>query len=104
VYVSAVNQGQGKPLDHLAELTGKSPAAIKNHLWQATRKGLLERSPGRVGGKLTTEATKVLARIGLDGLETLAQTAEKIRETTSAVEGPPEVIDTGKPRRLRRKT
>ncbi|MDV3129597.1 hypothetical protein M1247_32155 [Mycobacterium sp. 21AC1] len=55
-YVSAVNQGQDKPLQHLAEVAGKSAAAIKNHLWQATRKGLLERSPGRAGGRVTPKA------------------------------------------------
>ncbi|BDD96568.1 hypothetical protein [Mycolicibacterium fortuitum] len=52
-YVSAVDQGQSKPLEFLAELTSKSAASIKNHLWQATRKGLLERSPGRAGGRVT---------------------------------------------------
>lgn len=62
-YVVAVSRGQSKPLDYLAEETGKSPAAIKNHLWQATRKGLLERSPGRAGGKLTDEAWSVLASL-----------------------------------------
>jgi hypothetical protein len=104
VYVGAVKQGQGKPLDYLAEVTGKSPAAIKNHLWQATRKGLLKRSPGRAGGKLKPEATKVLESIGLgDGLGTLAQTAKRLRETTVAVEGPPEIVEPEKPRRIRQK-
>ncbi|WP_420879809.1 hypothetical protein [Rhodococcus sp. (in: high G+C Gram-positive bacteria)] len=60
VYVGAVNNGQEKPLEHLAALTGKSASAIKNHLWQATRKGLLERSPGRAGGHLTDKGTAVL--------------------------------------------
>lgn len=60
VYVGAVNRGQSKPLEHLAEETGKSPAAIKNHLWQATRKGLLERSPGRAGGSVTQKAAGLL--------------------------------------------
>jgi hypothetical protein len=60
-YVSAVSRGVDKPLDYLAELTGKSYASIKNHLWQATRRGLLERSPGRVGGKVTGKAANILA-------------------------------------------
>lgn len=60
VYIGAVNNGQEKPLEHLAALTGKSAAAIKNHLWQATRKGLLERSPGRAGGHLTDKGRAVL--------------------------------------------
>ncbi|MUL85035.1 MULTISPECIES: hypothetical protein [unclassified Mycolicibacterium] len=69
VYVDAVKNGQAKPLEHLASITDKSAAAIKNHLWQASRKGLLERSPGRAGGKLTAEATKVLEPIVGDGLK-----------------------------------
>ncbi|MGG7103124.1 MULTISPECIES: hypothetical protein [Rhodococcus] len=60
VYVGVVNNGQDKPLEHLAALTGKSASAIKNHLWQATRKGLLERSPGRAGGHLTDKGRAVL--------------------------------------------
>jgi ligand-binding sensor domain-containing protein len=52
-YVGAVHQGHDKPLEHLAEVTGKLAAAIKNHLWQATRKGWLERSAGRVDGHVT---------------------------------------------------
>lgn len=61
VYVDAVNNGQDKPLEHLSTLTDKSASAIKNHLWQATRKGLLERSPGRAGGHLTAKGREVLA-------------------------------------------
>ncbi|WP_255313694.1 hypothetical protein [Mycobacterium malmoense] len=59
-YVGLVNQGQPKPLERLAEVTGKSAAAIKNHLWQATRKGLLERSAGRAGGRVTEQAADLL--------------------------------------------
>jgi hypothetical protein len=44
-------------------------AAIKNHLWQATRRGLLERSPGRAGGKTTAKAKNLIApEMGLKGL------------------------------------
>ena len=59
-YVAAVSQGQDKPLDYLAELTGKSHAAIKQHLWKSTRKGLLERSPGRAGGTVTAKAANII--------------------------------------------
>lgn len=59
-YVAAVSDGQEKPLEYLAELTGKSYATIKNHLWKATRLGLLERSPGRVGGKITPKAARLI--------------------------------------------
>lgn len=81
VYVGAVNQGQSKPLDYLAEVTGNSPAAIKNHLWQATRKGLLERSPGRAGGHITEKAAEILrAVLGIDdGSESLRDTIERLK-------------------------
>jgi|GEM_PF-3932964 len=72
VYVGAVNRGQSKPLEYLSEVTGNSPAAIKNHLWQATRHKLLERSPGRAGGRVTNDAAKILKPIlGIDGLDSL---------------------------------
>jgi hypothetical protein len=84
VYVGAVNQGQAKPLDYLAEVTGNSSAAIKNHLWQATRKGLLERSPGRVGGRVTDEAAGILKPLLMTdeshgGLESPRETLERLR-------------------------
>ncbi len=59
-YVSAVSQGQEKPLHYLAELTGKSHAAIKHHLSTATRRGLLERSHGRAGGTVTPKAARLI--------------------------------------------
>lgn len=62
-YVSAVNRGQTKPLEHLADMTGKTASTIKGHLWQARKKGLLTGSAGRKGGQLTDKATKVLERI-----------------------------------------
>lgn len=62
-YVSAVSRGVDKPLDYLADLTGKSYAAIKNHLWTATRKGLLERSPGRAGGRVTGKAARLIEQV-----------------------------------------
>lgn len=49
-----------KPLEYLATLTGKSTAAIKSHLWHATRNGLLERTPGRAGGRLTAKTMEIL--------------------------------------------
>jgi hypothetical protein len=55
--------GENARIAPTTEVTGKSTAAIKNHLWQATRKGLLERSPGRAGGQFTPRATEILERI-----------------------------------------
>lgn len=49
-----------KPVNKLAELTGKSSAAIKSHLWEATRRGLLIRSPGRRGGRMTAATMELL--------------------------------------------
>lgn len=62
-YVGAVNEGQSKPLEFLAAIADKSNAAIKNHLWQATRKGFLERSPGRAGGRITAKTSDALMDI-----------------------------------------
>ncbi|MEC4855584.1 hypothetical protein R2325_07745 [Mycobacteroides chelonae] len=62
-YVGAVNEGQSKPLEFLAGIADKSHAAMKNHLWQATRKGFLERSPGRAGGRVTAKTSEALTAI-----------------------------------------
>jgi hypothetical protein len=80
VYVGAVNQGRDKPLDYLAEVTSKSAAAIKNHLWQATRKGLLERSPGRAGGHLTPKAGAIMEKLIPSGLESLSDSLNRLRQ------------------------
>lgn len=76
MYVNAVNRGQGKVGAHLAEITGKSEAAIKNHLWQATRKGFLVRHAGRVGGEVTEKAREIL-RKPYSGLATLLDGARR---------------------------
>jgi DNA-binding MarR family transcriptional regulator len=60
-YSAAANRP--KPLERLADLTGKSQSAIKSHLWQATRQGLLERSPGRAGGAVTTKAVDLISQL-----------------------------------------
>lgn len=60
-YSAAANRP--KPQERLAELTGKSPAAIKSHLWHATRQGMLERIPGRKGGAVTPKAIELLSQL-----------------------------------------
>lgn len=60
-YSAAANSP--KPLERLAELTGKSFSAIRSHLWQAKRNGLLERTPGRKGGAVTTKAIELLSQL-----------------------------------------
>lgn len=100
VYVGALNQGQTKPLDYLAEVTGNSPAAIKNHLWQATRKGLLERSPGRAGGHLTGKAATIMETLIPTGLESLQDTFRRVSDDDHMIaEGPPEGIGPKAPKR-----
>lgn len=67
VYVAMSNEGQQKPNDVLAEMVGKTPAAIRNHLWQATRKKFLERSAGRAGGRMMPQgAAEVGKALGHD--------------------------------------
>lgn len=79
-YVSAVGRGQAKPVEYLADVTGKSPAAIKNHLWQATNRDLLERSPGRAGGKITGKAGNLIADLIEVPFESPLQTLKRLRE------------------------
>lgn len=57
----AMTSDRSKLQERLAELVEKSPAAIKNHLWQATRKGLLIRLPGRSVGGVTQKAIDIIA-------------------------------------------
>ncbi|AEM91696.1 HTH DNA binding protein [Mycobacterium phage Aeneas] len=66
VYSDFTSKGGKKPLEHLQEITGKSNAAVKSHLWQATRRGLLARSPGRRSGSLTAKGEGILFELKLD--------------------------------------
>lgn len=49
-----------KPVQALAGVLGVGEATVKGQLWRASRIGLLERSPGRVGGTLTDKAKELL--------------------------------------------
>ena len=62
-YVTAVNRGQAKLNDYLAEMIGKPTNTIRGHLWQARKQGFLTGSPGRKGGRLTPKSTEILERI-----------------------------------------
>lgn len=64
-YSAAGNQP--KPQERLAAVVGKSQSAIKSHLWHATRRGYLERTPGRAGGAVTLAALKAIADLLPDG-------------------------------------
>jgi hypothetical protein len=57
-YLLLVNSEQPTPHDALARAIGKTPATVKNHLWQAQRRELFERSHGRKGGALTEKARR----------------------------------------------
>jgi Winged helix-turn-helix transcription repressor, HrcA DNA-binding len=65
-YIARVVRGEAKPVDHIAEELGKSLGTVKNHLWQARKRGLLKGgSAGRKGGFVPHEA----AQIAIDWLE-----------------------------------
>jgi hypothetical protein len=51
-----------KAAKSLAEELGMPLATLRGHLWKARREGLLDGSPGRVGGTLTDKAKDLLAR------------------------------------------
>ena len=83
-YVSAVNRGQAKPNEYLAEMIGKTTSTVRGHLWQARKHGYLTGSAGRVGGQLTSKATKILEHIvpGAGDLLSPLQSLEKVRRET----------------------
>jgi hypothetical protein len=108
-YVSAVNRGQAKPNDYLAELVGKTTSTVRGHLWQARNQDFLTGSPGRKGGQLTDKATKILERIvpGADALLSPVESLRKARESTDdriVAESSPRAIGSAEPKRLGRKT
>lgn len=59
-YLSRVELGEQKPVEHIAQELGKSPGTIKGHLWQArNRELLLGGSAGRKGGYIPLPALKI---------------------------------------------
>lgn len=71
VYVNAVNRGQPKVNDYLAELIGRPTNTVRGHLWQARNKGLLSRAPGHKGGQLSEEAEALIEPYALAWLAEL---------------------------------
>lgn len=65
-YCLASAEGKPKAVEFLAERTGQTPSAIRNHLWRAGRAGILQRRPGTPGGVLTDKAHELLAKHGLE--------------------------------------
>jgi hypothetical protein len=82
-YVRAVNRGQAKVNDYLAETVGKPVSTVRGHLWQARNEGFLTRSPGRKGGQLTSKTTEILERIVPKDFESLQSTLRKIHNRGS---------------------
>ena|GEM_PF-1762312 len=106
-YVRAVNRGQAKVNDYLAELIGKPVSTVRGHLWRARKQHLLmDTDPGRKGGQLGPEAKKIVERIDTQTSKSFmaavdAATGAVESETmTATVEGPPVVIEPRKPKRL----
>jgi hypothetical protein len=62
-YVRAVNRGQARVNDYLAEMAGTPVSTIRGHLGRARRRGFLTGDPGRKGGDLEPEAVKIMERI-----------------------------------------
>lgn len=62
-YVAVTGAGQSKPLQVLAEITGKTPSTVKGHLWTARKRGFLLGSQGRAGGVVTPEARRILGQV-----------------------------------------
>lgn len=74
---------QPKPIDYLAAIIGKSPSAIKSHLWHATRNGFLIRSPGRRGGQFTQHAIDTISLISSGKTPPKPGPAPKARQAVS---------------------
>jgi hypothetical protein len=65
-YVARWVRGEAKPVDRIADGLGKSLGTVKNHLWQARKRGLLKGgSAGRKGGFVPHDAEQ----IAIDWLE-----------------------------------
>lgn len=62
-YIQRVQNGQPKPVERLAADLGIPLQTLRGHLWRARKQGLLEGSPGRKGGTLSTEAMTILQRM-----------------------------------------
>lgn len=62
-YIHRVQDGQHKPVEHLAEDLGKPLQTVRGHLWQSRKRGFLLGSPGRKGGVLSPEAMAVIQNL-----------------------------------------
>ncbi|MHA3020426.1 hypothetical protein ACXPWS_09135 [Mycobacterium sp. BMJ-28] len=69
-YLRAVQRGQTKVNEFLAEMAGNLPVStIRGHLWQARKRGHISASPGKKGGELSDDAKVILERIEADSAD-----------------------------------
>ena len=66
-YVFLVRTGERSVAAKLAEMTGRSPDTMKQHLHRVRKAGMLTTIPGKAGGQLTDKALEA-ARQATDGL------------------------------------
>lgn len=59
-YVSLVHSGERSVAAKLAEMTGRSPDTMKQHLHRVRKAGMLTSIPGKAGGRLTPKAFKAV--------------------------------------------
>ena len=78
-YVRAVNRGQAKVNDYLAETAGKPTSTVRGHLWHARKRGFLTGSPGRKGGRLGPDAEAIMGRIDAETSDSYMEALDKSR-------------------------
>jgi len=59
-YIVLVKRGDRSIAATLAEMTGRSPDTMKQHLHRVRKAGMLTSIPGKAGGRLTPKAIKTL--------------------------------------------
>lgn len=59
-YVALVGSGERSVAKKLAEMTGRSPDTMKQHLHRVRRAGMLTSIPGKAGGLLTAKAIRAI--------------------------------------------
>jgi DNA-binding transcriptional ArsR family regulator len=60
VYIDRVESGEKSVTGKLAEITGKAPETIRQHLKQARREGMMTSLAHRAGGELSVKARAIL--------------------------------------------
>lgn len=82
-YVTMTAAGDRKPMPFLAGILKLSLDTVRGQVREATRRGLLLRSPGRAGGSLTDKARAILdgtSEEGRNALEEMQRDYSKLHE------------------------